>query len=252
MSEVTQGPRSSVFTTMRFSKERGLFLIEHHIARMIEHATQLRIDASAITMDSIVQLLRQNPPEMVEGLLRIEYTHSLQLRISYRPFSIQNEQVDAVTLPSPIWPARIAGTKHGAWDAYIQARQHAEEKGADLALMVHEYSIVDGDRCSPLILDEDGVIWVSDSNTSVDSITFKAIHDWLLNAGFHIQHGRLNERLVARCVEAVAVGSGVGVLKIDSIDGEPIGDGSSPLFDCCNSCLERLYNDSENWERVWS
>ena len=100
---------------------------------MIEHAAQLRIDASAITMDSIVQLLRQNPPEMVEGLLRIEYTHSLQLRISYRPFSIQNEQVDAVTLPSPIWPARIAGTKHGAWDAYIQARQHAEEKGCRLS-----------------------------------------------------------------------------------------------------------------------
>jgi len=252
MSEVTQGPRSSVFTTMRFSKERGLFLVEHHIARMIEHATQLRIDATSITIDSIVQLLRNNPPEMEEGLLRLECTHSLQLRISYRPFSIQNEHIDAVALPSPVWPARIAGTKHGAWDAYIQARQQAEDKGADLALMVQEYSIVDGDRCAPLILDEDGVIWVSDSNTSVHSITFQAIHDWLLNAGFHIQLGRLNERLVARCVEAVAVGSGVGVLKIDSIDGEPIGDGSSRLFDCCNSCLERLYNGSENWEKVWS
>ena len=252
MSEVTQGPRSSVFTTMRFSKRRGLFLIKHHIARMIEHAAQLKIDATAINLDSIVQLLQEIPPEMEEGLLRIECTRSLQLRATYRSFSIQNENVDAVTLPSPVWPARIAGTKHGAWDAYIQARQQAEQMGADLALMVHEYSIVDGDRCSPLVLDEDGVIWASDSNTSVDSVTFQAVHDSLLDAGFHIQHGRLNERLVARCVEVVAVGSGVGVLKIDSIDGEPIGDGSSRLFDCCNSCLERLYNSTENWAEVWS
>jgi len=252
MSEVTQGPRSCVFTTMRFSKDQGLFMIKRHIARMIAHATQLRIDATAIDIDSIVQLLHKNPPEMEEGLLRIECTRSLQLSVAYRPFSIQNEHIDAITLPSPVWAARVAGTKHGAWDAYIEARQHAEEKGADLALMVHDYSIVDGDRCSPLVLDEDGVVWVSDSNTSVDSITFQAIQDSLLKAGFHIQYGRLNERLVARCVEVVAVGSGVGVLKIDSIDGEPIGDGSSRLFDCCKSYLERSYHNPENWKGVWS
>ena len=103
--------------------------------------------------------------------------------------------------------------------------------------MVHDYSIVDGDRCTPLVMDEDGVVWVSHANSSVSSITLNAIHDSILEAGFHIQQGNLNERLVARCVEAIAVGSGVGVLKIDSIDNETIGDGSTRLFDMCVNIL---------------
>ena len=158
----------------------------------------------------------------------------------------------AITVPSPIWPPRVAGTKHGAWGAYIEARNYAEHKGADLALMVHDYSIVDGDRCTPLVMDEDGVVWVSHANSSVSSITLNAIHDSILEAGFHIQQGNLNERLVARCVEAIAVGSGVGVLKIDSIDNETIGDGSTRLFDMCVNILGTIYNNPDNWGEVWS
>ena len=252
MSEVNPSPRSSVFTTMRFSQERGLFLFEHHLARMLEHATKLRIDESNINQASLLKLLQKNPPQISEGLVRIECTKSSELSVSYRPFTIQNEAIDAITVPSPIWPPRVAGTKHGAWGAYIDARNYAERKGADLALMVHDYSIVDGDRCTPLVMDEDGVVWVSHANSSVSSITLNAIHDSILEAGFHIQQGNLNERLVARCVEAVAVGSGVGVLKIDSIDNETIGDGSTRLFDMCVNILGTIYNNPGNWEEVWS
>lgn len=251
MGEVTKGPRSSVFTTMRFSQEHGLFLFERHLLRLIEHATRLKIDVSNINRDAILYHLRESPPELGEGLLRIECTKASQINVAYRPFSLQNEQVDAVTVPSPVWPTRIAGTKHGAWDAYLEARKLAEEAGADLALMVHEYSIVDADRCSPFILDEDGIIWISDSRYSVESVTFEALRSPLLSEGYHIQQGKLNERLVARCVEAVAVGSGVGVLKIDSIDGEPIGDESSQLFEFCSSAFEEIHSNPENWEGVW-
>ena len=252
MSEVNPSPRSSVFTTMRFSQERGLFLFEHHLARMLEHATKLRIDESNINQASLLKLLQKNPPQISEGLVRIECRKSSELSVSYRPFTIQNEAIDAITVPSPIWPPRVAGTKHGAWGAYIDARNYAERKGADLALMVHDYSIVDGDRCTPLVMDEDGVVWVSHANSSVSSITLNVIHNSILEAGYHIQQGNLNERLVARCVEAVAVGSGVGVLKIDSIDNETIGDGSTRLFDMCVNILGTIYNNPGNWEEVWS
>ena len=252
MSEVNPSPRSSVFTTMRFSHERGLFLFGHHLARMLGHAAKLRIDESNINRESLFDLLLKNPPQISEGLVRIECTKNSELSVAYRPFTIQNEAIDAITVPSPIWPPRVAGTKHGAWGAYIEARNYAEQKGADLALMVHEYSIVDGDRCTPLILDEDGVVWASHANSSVSSITLNAIHDSILEAGFHIQQGNLNERLVARCVEAVAVGSGVGVLKIDSIDNETIGDESTRLFDLCMDILDKKYDNSDNWEEVWS
>ncbi len=252
MSELNPSPRSSVFTTMRFSQERGLFLFDDHLARMLEHAAKLRIDESNINRKSFVELLQTNPPQISEGLVRIECAKDTELRVAYRPFTIQNEAIDAITVPSPIWPPRVAGTKHGAWGAYIEARNYAEQKGGDLALMVHDYSIVDGDRCTPLVLDEDGVVWVSHANSSVFSITLSAIHDSILEAGFHIQQGKLNERLVARCVEAIAVGSGVGVLKIDSIDNEPVGDGSTRLFDVCVGILDDGYRNPDNWEEVWS
>lgn len=251
MSEVGPSPRSSVFTTMRFSQEHGLFLLDLHLARMIEHAAKLRIDEKNINAESLLEVLRKNPPQISEGLVRIECTKNSELNVAYRPFTIQNEAVDAITVPSPIWPPRVAGTKHGAWGAYIEARNYAEQKGVDVALMVHDYSIVDGDRCTPLVLDEDGVVWVSHANSSVSSITLHAIHDSILEAGFHIQYGNLNERLVARCVEAVAVGSGVSVLSIDSIDNEPIGDGSTRLFDACVNILDNAYNNPDNWGEVW-
>ena len=252
MTEVSQGPRSSVFTTMRFSKRRGLFLFENHLRRLDAHAARLRIDTKDITQDSIVELLKEKHPQFDEGLLRVEVSSQLEINLSYRPLVLENERVDSVTFPSPVWAKRVAGTKHGAWDAYFDARKHAENLGADLALMVHEYCIVDADRCTPLILDEDGVIWHSSSPNSVDSITFDAMRSSLLAAGYHIQTGKLNERLVARCVEAVAVGSGVGVFRIDSIDGEPIGDEGSRLFDLCKSILKTKYNDVENWQEVWT
>ena len=252
MSEVNPSPRSSVFTTMRFSQERGLFLFDHHLARMLDHAAKLRIDESNITRESFLELLQKNPPKISEGLVRIACAKDSELSVAYRPFTIENEAIDAITVPSPIWPPRVAGTKHGAWGAYIDARNDAEEKGADLALLVHDYSIVDGDRCTPLVLDEDGVVWVSHANSSVSSITLKALYDSILEAGFHLQQGNLNERLVARCVETIAVGSGVGVLKIDSIDNEPIGDGSTRLFDMCVNILDDNYNNPGNWEEVWS
>ncbi|DAC39171.1 MAG TPA: hypothetical protein D7I00_06870 [Candidatus Poseidoniales archaeon] len=252
MTEVSQGPRSSVFTTMRFSKRRGLFLFENHLRRLDAHAARLRIDVKDITRDSIVELLKEKHPQFDEGLLRVEVSSQLEINLSYRPLVLENERVDGVTFPSPVWAKRVAGTKHGAWDAYFDARKHAENLGADLALMVHEYCIVDADRCTPLILDEDGVIWHSSSPNSVDSITFDAMRSSLLAAGYHIQTGKLNERLVARCVEAVAVGSGVGVFGIDSIDGEPIGDEGSRLFDLCKSILKTKYNDVENWQEVWT
>ena len=252
MSEANPSPRSSVFTTMRFSQERGVFLFESHLARMLEHAAKLRIEESNINRKGFLELLQKNPPQISEGLVRIECTKNSELSVAYRPFTIQNEVIDAITVPSPIWPPRVAGTKHGAWGAYIEARNYAERKAADLALMVHDYSIVDGDRCTPLVLDEDGVVWASHANSSVSSITLKALYDSILEAGFHIQQGNLNERLVARCVEAIAVGSGVGVLKIDSIDNEPIGDGSTRLFDVCVNILDNKYNNPDNWEGVWS
>jgi hypothetical protein len=53
-------------------------------------------------------------------------------------------------------------------------------------------------------------------------------------------------------MEAIAVGSGVGVVKIESIDGEQIGDEDSRLFDTCISILEEQYLNAKYWMEVWT
>ncbi len=251
MSEGVENPRSSVFTTMVFSKNRGVLLLKPHLNRMRDHATKLKIDGSSIVQQSVQNLLQNQPPEIDEGLVRIECSSTLQMKVNYRPFGIRNEYVDAVTVPSPVWPARVAGTKHGAWSAYRAAKLDANKAGADLALMIHEHSIVDGDRCTPVVMDEDGIIWFSDSPFSVESITLNALKSTLLAEGYHIQSGKLNERLVARCAELVAVGSGIGVVKIESIDGEPVGQEGMNLFNTCKSMIEQIEDDPNNWTGGW-
>ena len=104
MTEVSQSPRSSVFTTMRFSKSRGLFLLENHLRRLEAHAARLRIDAKGINQQSIVEILKENPPQIDEGLLRIELSKQLKIDVTYRPLTLENERVDCCLLytsPSP-------------------------------------------------------------------------------------------------------------------------------------------------------
>ena len=77
---------------------------------MLEHAAKLRIDESNINRESFLELLQKNPPQISEGLVRIECAKDSELSVAYRPFTIENEAIDAITVPSPIWPPRVAGT----------------------------------------------------------------------------------------------------------------------------------------------
>ena len=118
---------------------------------------------------------------------------------------------------------QVTGTKHGDWQPYLDAKNEANESGADIALLIDEYSIIDGDRASIIVIDEDGVAYVTNSNKSVDGITQKILMSNLEKMGIPLNYGKLNERLVARCSEMIAVGVGLGCCRIVTIDGEIIG-----------------------------
>ena len=67
----------------------------------------------------------------------------------------------------------------------------------------------------PLVMDEDGIVWVAAKDQGgVESITFNHISHGLQKSGILVQSGRLNERLVARAVEIVVIGSGLGACRI--------------------------------------
>lgn len=220
------GPKSAVFTTVR-AREGHLFHLNLHLERLSRHAEILGIKIPEIEI-----------PNGLDGLVRIQISQE-GVEFNSIPF-YQKIHMDAegITVPAPRWTRKVTGTKHGDWDAYREITTQAFDKGADVALLVHEHCIVDGDRVMPLVLDQDGVVWISGPEFGgVDSVTFDVCRPEIEKAGFIISEGRLNERLVARAKEIVLLGSGMGAARLTVLDDVDIGDNSNSLQQVCINAL---------------
>ena len=220
------GPKSAVFTTVR-AREGHLFHIDLHLSRLLRHAEILGIEIPEFDI-----------PPGLEGLIRIQVDES-GAEFNSKPFYQEiHMEAEGVTVPAPRWTRKVTGTKHGDWGAYRKITTDAFDKGADVALLVHDYCIVDGDRVMPLVLDQDGVVWISGPEFGgVESVTFDVCKPEIEAAGFVISEGRLNERLVARAKEFVLLGTGMGAARLTILDGVDIGDGSDKLQQVCIRAL---------------
>ncbi len=220
------GPKSAVFTTVR-ARNGHLYHLDLHLERLSRHAERLGI-----------QLPNFDIPEGLEGLVRIQVDAN-GAQFSTKPFYQEiHMEAEGVTAPAPRWTRKVSGTKHGDWDAYRKITSDAFSRGADVALLVHDHCIIDGDRVMPLVLDEDGVVWISGPEFGgVDSVTFDVCKPHIEQSGFVISEGRLNERLVARAKEVVLLGSGMGAARLTVLDDVDIGDGSCYLQQICIEAL---------------
>lgn len=181
------------------------------------------------------------------GLVRLSYSSETGWKVQYRAFTVRNEALDAISTPAPRWNPKTNGCKHGDWAPYNDARAMAEKAGCDVALFVHEHALVDGDRGTPLLLDEDGTVWLpADDDGGVDGITASFLEARLPEFGLPVMRGRLNERLVARCHELVVVGSGLGACRVDSIDGERVGQ-STVLSEQCQKIINQHFTQEATW-----
>ena len=224
------GPKSAVFTTVR-ARKGELFHLDLHLERLAKHAEILGIKVPEVII-----------PSELEGLVRIEI-YSDRVSFDVKPFYQEiHMEAEGITVPAPRWTRKVTGTKHGDWQPYRKITQDVFAKGADVGLLVHDYCIIDGDRVMPLVLDDDGVVWVSDSKLGgVSSVTFDVCKNAIKDAGFVISSGRLNERMVARAKEIVLLGTGMGAARLTVLDDVDIGDGSDNLQQVCISAL------GENW-----
>ena len=251
------GPRSAVFTTVVWDGGSHLADLKAHLDRMEIHAQRLRIAWPENMMSKINRAWEKSigtreteTPRTPTGLIRLELTRAGEISLEGRPFMLRNEGIEAVTVPAPRWSPKINGTKHGDWGPYADAMQHADAKGADLALMVHDYALVDGDRATPLVVDEDGTAWLAaPAEGGVMGITAELLAPLLEQAGVPVHRGRLNERLVARALEVIALGSGIGASRIESIDGEPVGS-NHEFSEKCQTLLTQHYETTNAWTDV--
>ena len=238
------GPRDAVFTTLLFRPERGVADLELHLARLQDHARALRLTPQMA--DALPALRDACRDRAEEGLVRLAWSGD-GWNCAIRDRQTLPE-VDAITAPAPRWAGRITGTKHGAWAWAAEAAAQGDAMGADAVLLVHEHRIVDERRSTPLLLDDDGVVWAAkDEDGGVDGVTIRTLVHDLAAAGLPVQRGHLNERRVARATAMVLVGTGLGVASVETIDGVPFVSPSSRLFDVCRDAYERHMNDPATW-----
>jgi branched-subunit amino acid aminotransferase/4-amino-4-deoxychorismate lyase len=119
-------------------------------------------------------------------------------------------------------------------------------KGADIALLVHEGVVVDGDRCTPIILDSDGVAYAPSVECGgIDSITLRILQPAIESAGIPFRYARLTEKLLGRASELIVVGTGVGVAWLNEVDSQNIGSNSpGPLYETCSAAFEAALADA--------
>lgn len=252
-------PRDSVFTTVTWDGLHHVADLKAHLNRLSNHAIRLRMTLPENLETEIkkaftdIVSLKNGQLKQPIGLVKIviDCTEQSPVKLSERTITLRNEEIEAITVPAPRWNRKVTGTKHGDWAPYHQARLKADSEGSDLALLVHEFSIIDGDRASPILLDEGGLVWYSSSELGgVESITRSIILSKLGEHGFPFQSGNLTERLVARAHEMVALGSGMGACRIITINGEDIGGSADLLTQICRQILSQHYANSSNWTKM--
>ena len=240
---VPTGPRSEVFTTVLVNESGKVADWPAHRQRLTDHAHRLRL------------ALPDSDPEVrassttAWSLARISYDGKVWA-VTGRALGVRDDDIDAVSVAAPRWNERTNGTKHGDWGAYKRAKQAAEAAGCDAALLVHEFAIVDGDRATPLVLDEDGTVWMApDEAGGVDGVVARRLERLLPGAGLPVVKGQLNERTVARCAELVLVGTGMGVCRVSTLDGTTLGT-SRALSTACRALLSEHFTQEATWSTV--
>tara|TARA_B100001027_G_C16266515_1_gene332407 strand:- start:3831 stop:4595 length:765 start_codon:yes stop_codon:yes gene_type:complete len=248
------GPRSAVFTTVLWNGKTSIADFAQHLKRLKSHAERLRIELPSdftTTLSNHIKLIGASPIEELQ-LLNITYdSENDEIRLNPRPLpKLRNCDMHAISMPLKKWLGDITGTKHGDWKPYYEAKSIAEQNGADIALLIDEYCIIDGDRASVMVIDEDGVAYFSDSPQAVEGITLDVVAPQLKAIGIPVNYAKLNERLVARCAELIAVGVGIGACNILTIDGEKVGQHQRTISSKLLAYLAQHYSNINNWTNL--
>ena len=232
---------ASVFTTLRWKEGRVAWL-ERHLIRLRSHAERLGIDWPS----DFQERLKSTPVTGDGNLCRIRLSRNGQVDIFLSLSEYPPSPFTALSQEAPRFDQRAQGTKHAAWSEYQQARKNANDGSADIALLVHDGAVVDGDRCTPILLDVDGVAFApSPEGGGIDSVTLSVLKPAIENAGIPFRYARLTETLLGRAAEIIVVGTGVGVAWLSEIDGQSVGKGSpGPLYNTCKSAFELALEDA--------
>lgn len=256
MSSVSD-PYFEVWSTVAWNGKNSLLAANLHFNRLERHAKRLGFDLPKNFVEKIFEKLTQieftedpvvdyhQPPYLVKLGITKQGDVFLIPRINQPWPNI----LSAITVEAPKWENKVRGTKHGDWQPYLDAREMALTNKADISLLIENDSVIDGDRCMPILLDIDGFAYHPRiEEGALDSITLEQIKKDLENLGIPVRPAKMTISLVLRAKEMIVLGSGMGVQSLGVIDGRKIGTPRGKLYQVAMSCwLEKL---SSSWQSV--
>lgn len=248
-----EDPFSSVFTTLAWDGADKVAFFDLHLQRLSEHASRLRIDLPDDLKSSVLIAMKdissiENGKWMPAGLISVRLFKDGKITCKGRVNQQRQPPLAAISQVAPRWSKRVTGCKHGNWKIYDEARKNARSAGADIALLTYDGAIIDGDRVTPILLDEDGEAWIAEQKSGgIDSITLNVITGGLNQHGIPVNRGIINERMLAKARELIVVGSGIGVARVEELDEQSIGiEGGAELSKAASQILAKAFEQS--WE----
>ena len=247
---------------MRYDGTKGVAHFKMHMARLENHASRVGIswpeNSMVLAKKSLQEWCAKNQvlhENCHITLVRLRLTSTGDFQCNGRKKEMVTNQPNSVltlagnAVAAPRWEGELTGCKHGEWQPYHDAHRSATDNGCDIALLIHDECIIDCHHSTPVLLDEDGTAWYpSGEQGGVNSVTIEVLKPFLIKAGIPLQPGRLTRNLVSRARSLIAVGTGIGVANISSIDGQPVGDGS---LEFTKKCGEIFFETLENsWESM--
>ena len=216
----------SVFTTIRVGLD-GPIHMDGHLKRLIDSHTSLFGSTLEIERKEIMDILSNASDQQEKPhLVRVDIDRSERITASSRPLSRMPEEISLSTQPLPPGP-NSPRIKQGDWGPYLEARRMANYDGADAALLINQDLVVDGDTFTPIFILENGEIAQPALDLgAVKSVTLYHILEQDGDGRVNPLQKRISLSDAYSCLSAAAVGSGIGIRRISSINGREIGTNS--------------------------
>ena len=255
-AKISVGTHAVQYGTGAFAGIRGyldadgetinIFRLPDHAARLLNSAKLLRaklpFDRDALA-ETIVSLVERNAPTGDCYIRPFVYKSSVQLTprlcglddelaiymLSLGDYLDTSSGVKAIVsswarVPDNAIPGR--GKLSGAYVNSALAKDEAEEKGADEAILLDSSGhVAEGSGCN-LFMVRDGVLTTTlITGDILEGITRRSFLQFAADEGIPAEQREIDRSELYLAEEAFFCGTGVQIAPIASIDGRPIGDG---------------------------
>ncbi len=255
-AKISVGTHALQYGTGAFAGIRGyldqdgetinIFRLPEHAARLLNSAKILRAKlpfTRESLAETIVNLVEKNAPTGDVYIRPFIYKSSVQL--TPRLNGLDNElavymlqlgdYLDTekgikaavsswMRVPDNAVPGR--GKLSGAYINSALAKDEAEEKGADVAILLDQQGhVAEGSGCNLFLVRDGALVTAPITGDILEGITRRTMMQFARDEGIPIEERDIDRSELYIVDEAFFCGTGVQIAPIASIDGRPVGDG---------------------------